>query len=155
MRQAGHKPGRSFLVPFPSGWRALLFTNMANYYGVGRSNYFKVKDAAAFMKLVEQFDCKLINKGDQFALLSNAPDGSFMVHPDDDDPIFIGDEIHGHLQDGEVAVFMDCGNEMLRYICGGAFAVHSSGKTVQLNLKDIYAKAKEEFGVADITTAEY
>ena len=128
---------------------------MANYYGVGRSNYFKVKDATAFMKLVEQFDCEVINKGDTFALLSNAEDGSFMSYPDDDGQIFIGDLIHKHLQDGEVAVFMSCGHEKLRYIGGDAFAVHSSGKTVQLNLRDIYAKAKEAFSVSDVTTAEY
>jgi hypothetical protein len=128
---------------------------MANYYGVGRSNYFKVKDPAAFMKFIEAFDCKVVPKGDTFAVLSNAEDGSFMSYPDDSDSLCIVDGIHEHLQEGEVAVFLECGHEKLRYVGGRAIAVHSSGKQTWLHLSDIYAKAKEAFGVAEITLAEY
>lgn len=36
---------------------------MANFYGTGRSNYFKVKDLSAFKTLIEQCSCELIEGG--------------------------------------------------------------------------------------------
>lgn len=138
---------------------------MANYYGVARSNYFKVRDAAGFKSWVAEFGgVEVKEEGEHVMLLSGDYDSggwSIVENTDDDmeiiDVVDFATRMSAHLQPGQVAVFMEIGHEKLRYLVGYAVAVDSHGRTVVVGLDDIYKKAAEEFGVplSDITSAEY
>jgi len=126
---------------------------MANYEAVARSNYFKIKNFEAFHQWCEEMKISYIGPTD---------DGMFMVSPTDPDSgwptLECGDvftELGAfHLQEGEVAVFLEIGYEKLRYLIGYAVAVNHLGEYVSVDLNDIYSKAKDHFGVSP-TLAEY
>ncbi len=40
---------------------------------------------------------------------------------------------------GEMAVFLEVGNEKMRYLLGQATAVESTGQIIEINLNDVYA----------------
>lgn len=123
--------------------------DMANYIAVARSNYFKVKDQAAFEE-----EARLYNLTVREAVRDQGQ-GSVMIHPDQDGdcggwPGFIWDDeleediefdlhgwLAGHLVDGEVAVLEEVGFEKLRYLVGVAVAVNSRGETRSVQLGDI------------------
>jgi len=142
---------------------------MSNYCATARSNYFAVKDEAAFRQWAERLELKiLIPTG-----TPNPNDGvpRFGITPGDDIdfggwPVFcrIGDsgenedidiheELSAHLADGEVAVLMEIGNEKLRYVTGTAIAINNKGESVRVDLEAIYAAAAH-LGKT-ITPAEY
>lgn len=51
--------------------------------------------------------------------------------------------IAAHLVEGEVAVFVEVGQEKMRYLGGTTVAVNASGETRRVDLDDIYDLAKE------------
>lgn len=129
---------------------------MADYYGTGRTNYFKVKDEEAFRKMASQFEVVVCERGDgKFAVISEKEDGCFSISDDDGDDVCMTKEIVEHLAEGEVAVFIHIGSEKARYLDGVATAVHSSGQVVQVHLDDIYEKAMNAFKVTNIGPATY
>ena len=137
---------------------------MANYTATARSNYFAVKDAAAFETWCQERDIKKWQGTDEnagrHAIAPNdlSDSGSWPEYCDEDgDPIEdLYDALAAHLVDGEVAVLLEIGKEKLRYLIGTATAVHASGKRVDLCLSEIYTRAREAFGgTAAITQAEY
>lgn len=139
---------------------------MANYYGAGRTNAFRVKNVAALKGALEDADVEVVEEGPGTAvvLLVNDPDGGGYWGTalfDDDgefvDELFVPDMIAEHLEDGEVAVFVHAGAEKLRYITGYSIAVHSSGQQVRVELDDIYALAARSFDVepSQISEAVY
>lgn len=144
---------------------------MANWYGAWRTNYVKLR--ADRIDALELFEVKLSAGNDgTYALLSENEYGdcpSCYVDADEDTQIpefltkyVIVDEyldltycIHEFLEEGEVIVIQSTGAEKLRYLTGYSLAIHSSGKTVGVNIDDIYDKAKAEFGLTELSTATY
>jgi len=129
---------------------------MANYYGSCRSNYFRVKDGAAFESLMAQIPSIEVakEKDSTYTVLGDCPDGGGWPQWDiDDNEIDLPLIVAEHLIEGEVAVFMESGAEKLKYIVGYAEAINSRGERVSVRLTDIY-KLAERLG-SDISLAEY
>lgn len=135
---------------------------MANYYETARTNYFNVKDAAAFQKFIETFkgiDLVVEEKTGQYALLFDEETGipSAIYDEETDDWIDVDfvDEVSKHLTDDSIAVFEAVGSEKMRYLCGYAIAVNSKGDREDINISEIYERAKAKFGVKEISSASY
>lgn len=156
---------------------------MANYYASWRSNYFLVKDEAAFMAWAKRLPVEVVaylsDVGKQFALLpkddedsggipdsrevgeglpplSTAPEDVEDVEAaldEEREEIDFEMELSQHLQEGWVAVLIQTGREKLRYITGYAVAINSKGEKKSINLDGIY-KLAEELG-PHVTKAEY
>lgn len=132
---------------------------MANYYGKGRTNIFRVKDVDALKAALSAAEFTVEDRPDRgpnavsITVSDNDGAGNWgqLVYTDehDDDPaeLFVPDIIAEHLQDGQVAVFVHAGSEKLRYLSAYGIAVHASGQQVRLNLDDIYQRAAEAFNV--------
>lgn len=138
---------------------------MANYEGWARTNYFRVKDEAAFRKELNGLDnLELSEDEDLFALLSTS-DFGWDIQVKDDEGDWDEDATDGfsftawlasHLAEGEVAVGVQAGHEKLRCVSGNAWAVDCKGRVVEVRLWDIYDLAKRElFNNGEITEAEY
>lgn len=138
---------------------------MANYYESARTNYFRVKDEAAFKAFMDTVPgCKSCGEGHgTFCVLftdETVPNIRYLDEPteagEDYEEFDFMEELAPHLADGSIAILVAAGNEKMRYVCGYAIAIDNTGKTVNVNINDIYAKAKKSFGDnAEITRAEY
>ncbi len=133
---------------------------MANYYASARSNYFRVKDLAAFRAAMTPLSVEVVGNDDdpqQVALLSDDeagwPSGYWDEASDTDVEVDVAELVAGHLADGWVAVFMEAGHEKLRYVAGCATAINAAGQVRQIRLDDIYGLAKQ-LG-PNVTLAEY
>lgn len=137
---------------------------MANYYGSARSNYFKVKDEAAFLAALEDVPdieihgvnekgfCILVNGGDY----GGWPTMGWDDEEEDDFEIDLPVLVSEHLLDDEVAIFMESGAEKLRYIVGYAEAINNKGERKTISLMDIYDIAKGMTSKPEnVTQAEY
>lgn len=128
---------------------------MANFNGTARSNYFLVKDIAAFQAWVESVPGLVSSPtGDLQMIYSDDPDeGCWPCHYYDDDKdeeveVDMVNSITEHLADGQVCVLMEAGAEKVRYISGWAVAFDNTDKpAVRVSLNDIYDLAKAQFGV--------
>lgn len=134
---------------------------MANWYGSARSNYFAVKDPAAFKAWVETMpSLDLIERDGKFGFLDNSGEGwpSFrdieVEGGEEEVDVDLLAELSEYLAEGEVAVLMLVGAEKLRYLTGWAGAVSWKGEIVDMNLGEIYTRAETAFGVRP-TCAEY
>lgn len=142
---------------------------MGTYVASARTNYFRVRDRAAFTEDLDRFFPNWghnVVDGDD-----NDPQGSLAVLDTDGfgwptceydeydevegalDEVSLLDIIQRHLVDGDVAVLQECGHEKARYVTGVAVAVNSTGDIVMVSLDDVYEKAKT-LG-ATITAAAY
>jgi hypothetical protein len=137
---------------------------MANYYATARSNYFRVKDVAAFKawcakRYLDFWTSRDEDIGERYAISpSEYGDGAGWPHydTDEDDDFDFAAELAEHLVSKDVAILLEVGSEKLRYLIGYATAVQSDGRTVHVNLDEIYDKAKAAFGPnANITDATY
>lgn len=132
---------------------------MANWYGTARSNYFHVKDNAAFLIWADA--CNLDSfqdKEGRYAIAALSDQGwpsSYIDEHGEDFDLDLPMELATHLADGEVAILMEVGNEKLRYLTGYAVAVNSKGDIISVGLDEIYKKAATAFNNHDITRAEY
>lgn len=120
---------------------------MANWYGMSRSNYFRVKDEAAFRTEMEKYDVEVIaDKDGLFGLLGD-DEGYWpsCVTETEEDFDFI-DKVAPHLADGEIAVFVTVGHEKSRYGTGYAVAFNNKGEAEDLDLSLIYAFAEQRWG---------
>jgi hypothetical protein len=135
---------------------------MANYYGVGRTNYFAVKDEEAFRAALERFPVEVVTSAEhpgKVAVLDANDDGGGWNFYDDEseddggieEDVGIVDVMAPHLADGQVAVAMEVGHEEDRYVCGYAVAFNGAGESREVSLSDIYALARD-LGT-DITNA--
>ena len=134
---------------------------MANWIGVARTNYFRVKDDDAFCAEMENFggvevwtqpnDPKLFGLGFEEGFWPSAYYDS--ENDDGTDVDFVG-IVGSHLEPGQIAVFQVAGSEKLRYITGYAVAVNHEGKTVEINIDDIYRLAEKAFG-SEPSLAQY
>jgi hypothetical protein len=131
---------------------------MAEYEGHARTNYFKVKDLAAFRAWTEPLDLEIttdVDDPDAVALLCNTEHGTWPdIDPETHEEIDFELTLSGHLAPGQVAVLMEVGHEKMCYVGGYATAINDEGKRIDINLCDIYKMAQEKFGV-DISAAEY
>lgn len=139
---------------------------MANYYAMGRTNHFAVKDPEAFQAEIEP----LMNDGTIFREERDGVDGFILLFPDglptyyeevNEESEEYGESyeldwieiIATHLADGEVCVIQEIGFEKLRYLTGYATAFNNEGETKNINIYSIYKEA-EALGNR-ITIAEY
>ena len=112
-----------------------------NYSGTARSNYFRVKNAAAFQAFVKKLPgVRIEKKDDRFALLA---DEGWPSSWSNDDDLDIIQELHPYIADGDVAVLMGSGYEGMRYVDGVAVAVNNKGETRRVSLEDIYKLAED------------
>lgn len=117
-----------------------------NYVETARSNYFAVKDRAAFEAWAEDLDLAVIENYDLVGFLSENEQGIPNERWNED----LGDfeefdfygELRQHLVPGHVAVVMAVGYEGMRYLTGRAVAVNAKGTIRSLSLDDIYGKAR-------------
>ena len=125
---------------------------MANYYANCRTNYFKVKDNDAFelaMAPIPDIEVIITPGTMEYCILGNNEDGRGWpvwiqgVESDTEIEIDLPNMVAEHLQDGEVAIFMEVGNEKLRYLNGYATAINNKGERRDIGLNDIYDIAKE------------
>lgn len=140
---------------------------MANYYESARTNYFRVKDEAAFKAFMDTVPgCDVVGshtKPGMFCVLfteEGVPSVRNLDEPnefgEDYEEFDFMEELAPHLADGSIAVLTASGAEKLRYVSGYAVAIDNTGKTVAVNIDDIYGKAKKLFGEnAEITQAHY
>lgn len=136
---------------------------IANFEATGRTNYFKVKDEAAFKDWAEKYGLVAYpeeetedSDGHKFTITTeNRDHGTWPGHDEENDiEVDIIEMIAEHLADDEVCVIMEAGAEKLRYVSAWAAAFDNKGEVVELKLGDIYGIAKEKWG-RDIPTAEY
>lgn len=129
---------------------------MSAYCGYGRSNYFRVRDTAAFNAALPDGFELVTDRHGRVAVLSHTGRGDWMYYDEDTDTdVDVTDTVVEHLASGEVAVFESIGYEKLRYLNGYATAVNSLGDVVTIDIGDVYQKAADTFGVprAGITRA--
>lgn len=133
---------------------------MANYIASCRSNYFKVKDLAAFEEDMSQYEVTIVEKDDLVGILGNDPDGggwpSYVRNEEteDYDDVDFPLVVAAHLTEDSIAVFIEAGAEKLRYVCGNAVAFNHKGEAEYISLYNIYDKAEQRFGIRP-TPAEY
>ena len=129
---------------------------MANWCGAARTNYFRVKDDAAFQDALDNFGgLEVWTQPDDPKLFGiGFDDGSWPDWDNDGNEVDFVALVGSHLEPGQVAVFQTAGSEKLRYLTGYAIAVNDKGKTVDVNIDDIYHLAEKSFGVRP-TAAQY
>ncbi|MGV8846051.1 MAG: hypothetical protein ACOH1Y_17910 [Propionicimonas sp.] len=121
---------------------------MSQWSGHARSNYFQVKDAAAFQAEFAKYEVKIeTNKDGAVALFSVEEFGGWPTNvlnetTDDWDDIDIPRLVADHLADDEVAVFQEIGNEKMGYLTGSARAINNKFKEVVINIDSIYTQAE-------------
>ncbi len=134
---------------------------MANYYEKARTNYFKVKDIAAFNDWVNKFtglDVVVQKQEGTVSILFDEESGVPSFYYDENDQeieVDFMEELAKHLADDSVAVLEAVGSEKCRYLNGYAVAVNNKGESVSINLDMIYELAKQKFGAKEISKAMY
>lgn len=130
---------------------------MGTYVATARTNYFRVRDRAAFTEDID----RAFPEWGHYVVDGDKPRGSVAVidHDgfgwptyacdeygdeagDDPDEVSLLDIIQRHLVVGDVAVLEECGHEKALYVNGFAVAVNSIGETVSVSLDDVYEKAE-------------
>jgi hypothetical protein len=128
---------------------------MANYYGVGKTNTFAVKDIEAFREEVGKYAVEIAEQevgGVTLVTLYDSDDNgagfpwTHWNNEDGDAEDIEWDEIFArHLADGWVAIITEVGNEKYRYLCGTAIAYNNKGDARRIDIDDI-TKLAEEIG---------
>ena len=116
---------------------------MANYYGTGRTNWFKVNDTAAFTTEMSKYAVEVgEDKDGLVALFGLSEEGMPWSYWDEDTDDHIDIEwnevISKHLADDWVCVIQEVGNEKMRYVRGFAMAFNNKGEVKTVSLDDIY-----------------
>jgi hypothetical protein len=147
---------------------------MANHEGIGRTNYFRVRDPESFRAAIATLSGVSLETEPEgrFCLLSDNPDGGGWsvtaapaddtdadldsLDPSEEEPLDLAEFLAGHLAEGEVAIIIESGHEQHSYCSGWALAVNAAGETRRVSLNDIYGLARELTDrPEDITVAEY
>lgn len=177
---------------------------MANYESTGRTNYFRVRDLAAFRADLVRHDieagsweergCDLVLDDSEH----NTPPGAIALFAEDGwpelDPVMIADEtgracgeyepspgdgdlcqwcerpkvdhaategtgpyhdsfldlVAAHVAPGDVVIAFTTGREKMRYLDARAEAFTSDGRSVEVDLDEIYERAKELGGAVTL-----
>lgn len=133
---------------------------MANWYGLGRTNYFKVKDREAFDQMLETYGLEpiVLTEDERGIVLSGwgfTDDGdlpSWVEHPASGEEIEFWDLIFPFVAQDSVLIYMTAGSEKARYATGSAFA-YCNGEMEQITLDEIYSMAEERFGITPTQAA--
>ena len=132
-----------------------------NLIGRFRSNYFAVKDRAAFEEWCRRLDLRLLVRDDDPNLVGFLNDGNeggipwtqtSVAEEDENDIDFIG-ELGAFLIGGQVAIVIEVAYEGYRYLGGVAYAINSKGEQKHIDLADIMTLA-ETLG-EHVTKCEY
>ena len=123
---------------------------MANYTALCRSNYVQARDNNALSEFFSSFsEMEILEKDGRLGFICH--DG--MPHREDEDGenrvsiLALAKELGALMAEDEILVIKEIGSERLRYLIGGAIAIHSSGEFCSLSLCDIYKRASDAFGV--------
>lgn len=141
---------------------------MSTYAALARTNSFRVRDTAALISDLERYGLSVgtfsdtsdlvldTDKQGRVALFSSDGWPSFdedslamRLGIDDEDTQVPSDHeslaglVSAHLAAGQVAIFIEVGNEKFRYLSGRAVAINSRGDQRQLDLDDIVGLAAE------------
>lgn len=127
---------------------------MANYYGVARTSYVKVKDPEAFKEAMSQYPVEVVEKDGAYGLLDRHPDGGGWdwtpwwgveeSDPDDaDDPVAL---IAPHMQDDQVMIMVEVGHEKYRYVNAYALVFNAKGVCKTVNLSDAAHELAKSLG---------
>lgn len=145
---------------------------MANYYGIGRTNYFAVKDAELFKDEMANYPVEVVTREGEdgttlYGLLDANADGggwewSYVAELEGEDGEVIETDLEidwaevfaRHLVDGWVAILMETGAEKYRYVSGYALAVNSKGESHEINLSRDIWKLAETLG-ENVTEVAY
>jgi len=131
---------------------------MSTYYGSCLSNFFKVKDLEKFEEWISKFP-ELETFGPELGAVEGETKdyvafGSteigipeYMPTEDGEDieVDFISD-LYKHLQEGEVAIVQEIGNEKLLYFTGYSLVIDWQGNTKYFSIADAYDWANEKYG---------
>lgn len=128
---------------------------MANYCGTGRSNYFKVKDQAAFENWADNIGLNYELRNGEYVFFGHDEHGDPPSGPDEDEGFDFFTELQKHIADGETVIFMASGAEKLRHVGGYAVALANKGKITSFGLQDIYDRAKKRWPQNRMTAAAY
>lgn len=127
---------------------------MANWYGIARTNFVKVKDYDALVKFIEGLPIEVEPHPTAPNFVSFSPadndTGDFdhwLTGDDGGDECWYWPQIAEHFAEGQVLIVMTVGHEKSRYLTGYASAVTWDGRVANINIDDIYEKAVREFGV--------
>ena len=138
-----------------------------NYTGTARSNYVKLKDFDGLVNALEPFPISIEKRVDGTVCLLSQDSGGWPSEPwdggedeDEDggrpseyfDPLT---HLCPFLEDGQVIVLMEVGNEGYRYLVGAATAYTWDGRHISISIDQIYEQAESLFSVSGITHAEY
>jgi len=132
---------------------------MANYYGAGRSNYFRVKNPIFFVDMCNRVDIEYEQKNDKFVIFGDEDHGDIpSSYYDDEENEYefdIVDFLAYQLHEDDVFIFMHSGAEGKSYIGGTAFWVNANGETGNIDLSNIYDMAEQANPSKTITKAQY
>jgi len=119
---------------------------MSSFEAIGMTNYFRVRDLPEFIDALGDYPAVVFKNSEDPSLISLSAecydDQGWHDTTRDGQKFSIFATVAKHLEDGEVAVFMQVGGDRLRYLGGKAIAVNSAGKRTTVDLSDIYEKAK-------------
>jgi hypothetical protein len=122
-------------------------------------NYFRVKDATAFEAWCHTRSLDFWTKhyggvGDRYAVSADTGDSAgWPCYDSKQDDIDLTGELAKHLDPRDIAVLIEIGSEKLRYLTGIATAVHHSGRTLHVDLNEIYDRAIDAFD-GDLTVTD-
>jgi hypothetical protein len=140
---------------------------MANWAGIARSNYFRVKDVTAYATAIPaEVSLRIASdpEGRVCVLANDTDDGGWPTQwwgdsdTDYEEHDFdIATLTAEHLVEGSIAVFMQVGAEKMRYLTGHAFAIDHKGVQVAVDLEDeLTKKARAQYGDdVEITAASF
>ena len=142
---------------------------MANYYGLGRTNYVRVRDRQIFETWLESLSVDVDvyehkgNGGEILIALSGyrSDDGClpswYETEAGEEREDFLQDFVDDHLHPDDVLIYQTAGAEKARYASGGASAFMVGKEPISLHIGEIYDRAAKAFGVdvATITEATY
>lgn len=132
---------------------------MANYCASARTNYFRVRSKGEFLTWTHTIpEISVEERDGRFAIFAETeygwPTERWNSDAGEGTEFDLASELKAHLADGEAAIFMEVGNERLRYLNGFAFAIRSDGERLSLCLDDIYDLVKREWNI-EPTYASY
>ena len=125
---------------------------MANYYGMSKSNYFKVNDIELFKTELESYPVNVFTVDrDGVELVSfvdnDENEGNVDSYYDEESDEYIDvdwpDVFRRHLADNWVAIVEGIGNEKYRYFNGYAVAYNNKGEVRSVGINAIYDLARD------------
>lgn len=120
---------------------------MTDWAGACRTNYFRVRDRAAFLDLLELYDLDYDEpERGVFACFDRGAGSAPTRFDETGAEIEIFDEIAPHLAPDHVALFMMAGFQKRRSISSQSVAIHPSGERVWVDINSIVERAITAFG---------